>query len=307
MSQRALRRPRRLRRPIRPSRAPTLHRRQPTARPSTHGMVTTDFLADFLDMLDTADSGSDQEVPSAPAAIPVATRAVTPGQPQLHSQARNRGPFCGTVVCRRAGMLGAQRHGRCHGRDWRTAAPRAKDPLGPTRVKAMVDYLYLKCQDHNTMRLCRARVDHVTRPKGPGRTRPTAYRDMAETGLRAAYQLRDEDAAIKVAKYLTPMDGNLSYLLGTFHQFFPAAALGAHPRAILASNDRARTPRPSPAATQRPAIPSRPARTRARAPDPRHRQDDRVPDRTQVLGARIGGARGLPAVAGAGIDRPPVL
>ncbi|KAJ3353100.1 hypothetical protein GGF32_003202 [Allomyces javanicus] len=206
----------------------------PTYRPTEHGMVTSDFLADFLDTLDAADSDSDQEAPSATAAIPVATR-VQLRQDNRHytaklaTEAHFAEPWFADVQACWArndmdgavAVIGAQ------------LAARTKDPQGPTRVKAMVDYLYLKCQYRDAMCLCRAWVDHVTRPKGPGRVadpRLTAYRDMAETGLRAAHQLRDEDAAVEFAKHLTPMDGNLSYLLGTFHQFFPSSVLGAHPR-----------------------------------------------------------------------------
>ncbi|KAJ3375851.1 hypothetical protein GGF31_003056 [Allomyces arbusculus] len=206
----------------------------PAYRPSEHGMVTSDFLADFLDALDTAESDSDQEAPNATAAIPVATRV------QLRQNNRNYTAKLATEAhFAEPWFADVQRCWARNDTDGAVAvigaqlAARTKDPQGPTRVKAMVDYLYLKGQYHDSMRLCRAWVDHVTRPKGPGRVadpRLTAYRDMAETGLRAAYQLRDEDAVVEFTKYLTPMDGNLSFLLGTFHHFFPTAVLGTHPR-----------------------------------------------------------------------------
>ncbi|KNE58374.1 hypothetical protein AMAG_18235 [Allomyces macrogynus ATCC 38327] len=180
----------------------------PAYRPSEHGMVTSAFLADFLDVLETADSDSDQEAPSATAAIPVATRVQLRQDnrnysAKLATEAHFAEPWFGDVQACWArndtdgamAVVGAQ------------LAARTKDPQGPTRVKAMVDYLYLKGKYHDTMRLCRAWVDHVTRPKGPGRVadpRLTAYRDMAETGLRAAYPLRDEDAAVEFAKYPGP-------------------------------------------------------------------------------------------------------
>ncbi|KAI9222338.1 hypothetical protein BC828DRAFT_378701 [Blastocladiella britannica] len=99
--------------------------------------------------------------------------------------------------------------------------------LGPITIRHAADYFYFEGNPTEAERICRAWIVHATNPivneLHPSVKRVTGYKEMAETGLRCAYKLRDADLAALHYSLLTNFDGNLAHLLGSYHTYFPVS------------------------------------------------------------------------------------
>ncbi|KAI9152509.1 hypothetical protein H9P43_009300 [Blastocladiella emersonii ATCC 22665] len=215
----------------------------PAYRPSEHGMVTADFVADFLDALSDGEASDDD--PDEPTATPT-----KPAGPKYVALLATEGHFASSWFPGTAdpALLAL-----------RVAEQLDGHPLGPTRVKSTIDYLYYAGRLAECEAVCCAWIRHAggfadgspkTKKKGKGQ-RVTAYRDVAETGLRCAYRLRDEGMAARHYPLLTPFDGNLSYVLGTYHLHFPSlnTPTAPHPATLAAHLWATHAFRPSDPAT----------------------------------------------------------
>ncbi|ORZ33767.1 hypothetical protein BCR44DRAFT_1437561 [Catenaria anguillulae PL171] len=158
-------------------------------RPTDHGMVTDTFLADFLDAL-PSDSDSDSDTDSGNretlASRPAYTAQIAS---PLHSFLL---PF---LASQSPPSLGHIVHTQL-----------LSNPLGPTSIRATIDYLYF----HKLFHTCERRI--------------TTCKDPAQTGLMCAYQLKDEGMMVRnwveLAKVGSTLDPHARYLLGSVHMHF---------------------------------------------------------------------------------------